>query len=260
MQSVLENHLSSMLMAVLFLVILAELLIPGHSERERNLIRMLSNIALGVMNQWGLRALLPAFLIVSIEDFGPDSTGLMQWLDWPHWIETSLSILLLDLYAYWVHRVFHQSRLLWRLHRVHHTDDALDFTSEYRHHPFEALVQLLLYVPVYLLLAPGVVAFLLHVLLQRSVSLIAHADVRYPLGWNRYLNKLFVTPAYHRLHHSADQHQTDSNYSIVFAFWDALFGSQNQVAHENVSIQTGLREFAQEQDQRIDRMLWQPFK
>ncbi|TNC79648.1 MAG: sterol desaturase [Oleiphilus sp.] len=260
MQALLEHYYAYILMGILLLVVMAELLWSAHPEQPRSLMRMLSNVGLGVLNQWGLRTLLPGLLIISAEELATWHFGLMNWLDWPEVIEVIISILLLDCFAYWVHRLFHHYPWLWRLHLVHHTDNAIDFTTEYRHHPIEAVLLILLYLPVYLLLSPGVIAFLLHLCLQRGISLLAHADIGIPGKWNRRLNALLVTPDYHRIHHSKTQRQTDSNYSIVFSCWDALFGTQNRVEDVPERIQFGLEAFSGTKEQRFDHMLWQPFR
>ena len=72
------------------------------------------------------------------------------------WLKILLSFILLDFSIYLQHRLFHYTPLLWRLHRMHHTDLDLDVTSGNRFHPLEIAVSLLIKMAAVLVLgAPG---------------------------------------------------------------------------------------------------------
>jgi hypothetical protein len=112
-----------------------------------------------------------------------------------------------------------------RLHAVHHSDVELDATTTHRHHPLESLFTALVTLPLLVALAPPVLAVLAYSVVALAVSTLSHGNLHLPAWLDRGLRGLVVTPAYHRVHHSAYQPQTDSNYATVLPLFDHLFRS-----------------------------------
>jgi sterol desaturase/sphingolipid hydroxylase (fatty acid hydroxylase superfamily) len=149
--------------------------------------------------------------------------GLLAFMDVPIWATTLAGILLLDVTDYARHRLSHAVPLLWRLHRVHHSDPVVDVTTSLRNHPLEILVR-----PMFL--GASVVAFgipplpvLLQPLVQLPVILFQHANIRLPLLLDRALAWIIVTPGMHLVHHSRARREADSNYTTMLSVWDRLF-------------------------------------
>jgi sterol desaturase/sphingolipid hydroxylase (fatty acid hydroxylase superfamily) len=136
-----------------------------------------------------------------------------------------LTLFLRGFVSFGTHYLNHRVPFLWRFHRVHHFDTELDVSSTVRFHPFEMPLSLAIGLPAVLLfgLSPWVLIF--YELLDVSVNLFSHANIRVAPLLNRYLRYLIVTPDLHKVHHSSYKPETDSNFSAVFPIWDILLGT-----------------------------------
>ena len=149
--------------------------------------------------------------------------GLLPQTHWPDWALCIAGLLILDMTDYWRHRLSHNLPILWRLHRVHHTDIAMDVTTTFRNHPIEmALRPLFLAVAVAAFGVPPL-AVLIQPLLQLPVLVFQHANVKLPPALDRALSWLIVTPGMHLAHHSRTEPETNSNYATWLGLWDTLF-------------------------------------
>jgi sterol desaturase/sphingolipid hydroxylase (fatty acid hydroxylase superfamily) len=153
------------------------------------------------------------------------SFGLFPLLGLPAWLQVVGGIALLDLFSYVAHVLEHRVPVLWRFHRVHHSDPFVDVTTSLRFHPFEALWRLLwTFLPA---LALGVTwqALLAHRMLSVLNGLLEHANVAVPPALDRALSRLWVTPNMHKVHHSRSSRDAASNYGNILALYDRLFGT-----------------------------------
>ncbi len=146
-------------------------------------------------------------------------------------------------------------RLLWPIHRVHHSDTRLDVTTTIRTHPLEFVLQFLVMVPLAVVLGLDPWALAAYELAEAFNSLASHANVRLPDRLDRALRWLLVTPNMHCLHHSSYRPETDSNYGQLFSVWDRLFGSYSAAPRDGYdAMQIGLNEIG---DERAADFLWQ---
>ena len=177
--------------------------------------------------------------------------GLAQWL---------LTLAVIDGLAYALHRLSHAVPWLWRLHAVHHSDVELDATTTHRHHPAESLVLALFSLPVLIALAPPVWAVLAYSVTALAVGTLSHGNLRLATGLERALRWAVVTQAYHRVHHSAHQPQTDSNYATVLPLFDHLLGSASAVPDDGGRLLTmGLERGREDTRQSLGALLRAPF-
>jgi sterol desaturase/sphingolipid hydroxylase (fatty acid hydroxylase superfamily) len=225
--------------SVLLLMALWEFGAPRRELRQGRRSRWPANFGMAGLNVLLARLLLPG-AAVGAAAFGASSGwGLFQTVAWPGALEVLLSIVALDLVIYLQHVAFHAVPGLWRIHRVHHSDIDFDTTTAVRFHPFEILLSLAIKVAAILLLGAPVVAVFLFEALLSSTSLFNHGNVRLPLGVDRLLRLVLVTPDMHRVHHSVDPVETNSNYGFNLPWWDRLFGTyrdQPQEGHEQMGI------------------------
>ncbi|TIQ38337.1 MAG: sterol desaturase family protein [Mesorhizobium sp.] len=192
---------------------------PGKRDwrrGRRNLVISLAGIVIGGLTAGGLLALASA---VETRHWG------LAALKLPSWIVVAAGVLLLDLTDYWRHRISHAVPVLWRLHRVHHSDPQMDVTTSFRSHPLEAALR-----PVFLgaaILAFGIppYAVMLYPVIQLPVLIFQHANIALPRQLDRRLAWLIATPAMHVVHHSRWMPETNSNYSTFLTLWDRIFGS-----------------------------------
>ena len=137
----------------------------------------------------------------------------------------------MDFCSYWAHRATHALGPLWLFHAIHHSQTQPTALTNFRFHVgdvfFRTLVQ---YVPFTLLGAPsfaGVPLLWVTVPLTVFLEALAHCD----LGWTfGPLGAVLVSPAFHRVHHSAEPRHHHRNYGIAFSFWDRLFGTADATA------------------------------
>jgi sterol desaturase/sphingolipid hydroxylase (fatty acid hydroxylase superfamily) len=187
--------------------------------------------------------------------------GVFNVVALPTWVELVLVVLLLDLAIYLQHRVFHYVPVLWRLHRMHHADLDVDVTTGARFHPIEILLSLGIKFVVVVSLGASPVAVLIFEILLNATSMFNHSNVRLPGSLEPVLRALVVTPDMHRVHHSILRRETDSNFGFNFPWWDRLFGTyrpQPEAGHDAMTL--GIEQFRDSKEQRLDRMLTQPFR
>lgn len=151
--------------------------------------------------------------------------GLLQFLNLSGAVEFVLAILLIDCWMYIWHRANHQINFLWRFHRMHHTDLALDVTSASRFHPGEILFSALLRSLLIPILGLELAQILVYEVILMPVIMFHHSNVAIPEKIDQTIRCLIVTPRMHWVHHSEIRKETDSNFSSVFSFWDRLAGS-----------------------------------
>jgi sterol desaturase/sphingolipid hydroxylase (fatty acid hydroxylase superfamily) len=223
-------------------------------------LRWGSNFGVWILNdligRWVYPVVGVAFALLAAE-WG---WGFFNAVPVPGWLAVIVSIPLLDLIAYWVHRLFHQVPVLWRVHRLHHSDVDCDVTAGLRIHPLQMLGGTAIMLAAIAVLGAPPLAVLVDRVLSAVSGPFTHANVRMPARWEARLRRVFVTPEMHRVHHSARPTETDSNYGQLYPWWDRLFGTyvaQPRDGHEGMTI--GLERFRERKHSRLDWMLAQPF-
>ena len=185
--------------------------------------------------------------------------GVFNQISWPMWAAIVLSFLALDLAIWAQHLALHRLPFLWRLHRVHHSDTAMDVSTALRFHPLEILLSLGLKVIIVMMLgAPAVAVFAFEIALGAG-ALFNHANIALPNWLERPLRVFFVTPALHLIHHSPDPIETNSNYGFSFSFWDRIFRTYRGVRLDADGL-IGLETWRRGEDQKLAAMLLGPFK
>jgi sterol desaturase/sphingolipid hydroxylase (fatty acid hydroxylase superfamily) len=244
---------------VLAVLAVAEALWPRRPETVPRGRRWITNLLMLTVDVALLRLVLPVLAVGWAMEVEARGWGLFNRLAWPYGLELALAVLLLDLAIYWQHRVMHRIPLLWRLHRVHHTDLDFDASTGVRFHPFEILFSMMIKLALVTLLGTSAVAVIVFEVLLNASSLFEHANLRIPARVDHWLRLLVVTPDMHRVHHSIHGDEYNRNFGFNFPWWDRLFRSyraQPREGHQAMTI--GLNEFRTENDQRLDSLLLQP--
>ena len=249
------------LFALLGVLAGGEELAPRRGLTQSRRQRWLANLGLALVDTALLRLAAPAAavgLAVTAQNHG---WGLLNLLDAPAWAAILLSLVLLDLALYAQHLASHKLPVLWRLHRVHHSDLDIDLTTGLRFHPAEILLSMAYKAAIVVALGAHPAAVLLYEVLLSSSSLFTHSNIRLPERVDRALRRIWVTPDMHRVHHSVLRNETDSNYSSCLSLWDRVFSTyraQPQAGHDAMTI--GLEKFRAAADQGLWRMLLQPLQ
>ncbi len=175
---------------------------------------------------WLFLVVLSPLVVLPIAKWAADHALWSRPSDWPA-AAMLVDIVMLDLWAYFVHRAYHEAPLMRRFHRVHHLDEHLDTTSAVRFHPGEVVISALLRIPPIIALSIpfGHVVIFETVLL--ACSFFHHSNVRMRPGLEAALSRLIVTPSIHWVHHHAVRSDTNSNYAAIFSIWDRLFGTRS---------------------------------
>ncbi len=243
-------------LGILAALILAERLWPWAVARPLGARRWWGNLGLLAVGTVLIRLVVPAAAMGAAFWAQARAWGLLQGVT--PWLAIPLTVVLLDLLIYFQHRAFHHVPLLWRLHRVHHADTELDATSGLRFHPIELLLSVFIKMAAVVALgAPPEGVLLFEVLLNAS-SMFEHAAIALPAWLDRALRPFIVTPSLHRIHHSERREETDSNFGFNLSVWDRLFGTYRRTHQGKLTL--GIGTFGAPGDQRIDKLLVQPWR
>jgi sterol desaturase/sphingolipid hydroxylase (fatty acid hydroxylase superfamily) len=224
-------------------------------------LRWPSNLGIVAMDVLVVRILFPTSAVAVALLAEARGWGLFQAWAMPVWLAMPLAVIVLDLAIYLQHVLFHALPTLWRIHRMHHADLDFDITTGGRFHPVEIALSMAIKLAVVAALGAPAAAVLLFEILLNATAMFNHSNVRLPQRVDRVLRWLVVTPDMHRVHHSVVMKETNSNFGFNLSWWDRLFGTyrdQPAAGHDRMSI--GVEDFRDPAEQRLDRMLTQPFR
>jgi sterol desaturase/sphingolipid hydroxylase (fatty acid hydroxylase superfamily) len=254
----------SAIYAYLFLGTLGAVALWEHVAPKRDLrasmqVRWVGNFGLLLINAALSWVIYPGVGIGAAIVASGQNWGLLRLVEMPYWLGFLLSIVLLDLGHFGIHYLFHRVPVLWRMHRLHHTDQDFDFTTGVRFHPAEAVLEQGANLAVIVIVGPPVLAVMLFVFSYLLTTFWVHGNVRMPANWDRRIRRVLVTPDMHRTHHSQVEAETNSNYGGLFSCWDRLFGTyvdEPKAGHKGMAI--GLPEFRDGRHIKLGWMLANP--
>lgn len=219
-----------------------------------------ANFGLTVLNILVLGA-IPVSGVLIADYASTQGFGLLNVLSIAALPAFLIGILLRSLVSWAIHWAMHKVPLLWRVHRVHHTDRFFDISTTVRFHPFEFLISTPIVVVAILALGISPVALLFYELFDTVMAIFTHANIKLPRVVERVLGWLLVTPAMHRIHHSSWQPETDSNYGATLSVWDRAFGTyRRKDATALAAIDLGLSECRGAEVASIPWLLLLPFR
>jgi sterol desaturase/sphingolipid hydroxylase (fatty acid hydroxylase superfamily) len=248
-------------LGVFALLALAEALRPRRVRALSRWRRWPGNLGVVMVNTLVLRLLFGTAAVGVAVIAREGGWGLFNALAAPAWLAVAASVLVLDLVIYFQHVLFHAVPLLWRLHRMHHADLDFDVTTGARFHPVEIVLSMLLKLGAVVALGAPPLAVLIFEVLLNATAMFNHSNLRLPERLDRWLRLLVVTPDMHRVHHSIEPRETNSNFGFNLPWWDRLFGTyraQPAAGHDGMTI--GLTQFRDPRELRLDRLLLQPLR
>ena len=210
------------------------------------LILVLTNLALSFSS-----AYLSAFSV-------RHGFGLFALIGLPVWSQVVLGVVALDFFAYIAHVLLHKSWLGWQFHRVHHSESAVDVTTAFRQHPGETIWRILWQLAAIAVFGLPLWIVIVYLILSTLNAQLEHANIKMNSRLDGLLRLLIVTPHMHKVHHSRDQIQTDSNYSNIFSIWDRVFGTYTHDV-DFQSLCYGLDGFDTSDRQTLRELLKMPF-
>ena len=222
--------------------------------------RWVGNLSLVLVDTLIVRLLFPTAAVgtaLIVADLG---WGVLNVVSVPYWAALLISVATLDLAIYLQHVMFHALPALWRLHMVHHADLDLDVTSGSRFHPIEIVLSMFIKLGVISVLGPPLLGVLIFEVVLNALAMFNHANARIPLPLDRVLRWIIVTPDMHRVHHSVEKPEHNTNFGFNLSCWDRVLGTytdQPAKGHEGMTI--GLKSFRERSWQSLPRLLAMPF-
>ena len=202
-----------------------ETLFPARSAAQPRWQRLAFHGLVAALNTVAVRVLVfVPFLLwtVYVETQG---WGIARWLGLTGWIELVAAVIILDAFDYFWHRANHRIPFLWRMHKAHHADTAMDVTTALRFHPGELLLSGGAKAAWVAIWGPSVFGWFLFEALVSLCAQFHHGNFDFPRRVDDMLQKVVVTPRFHALHHAVDRRFGDRNFSTILSVWDPLFGT-----------------------------------
>lgn len=226
-------------LTVFALIGLWEVVAPRRALTTSKAMRWTSNLGLVALNTALLRLAFPLAAAGMAAFATANGWGLLNHFQVPTWLAVPLAVIAMDFVIWLQHVMVHAVPVLWRLHRVHHADLDYDVTTGSRFHPMEIGLSMLIKFATITVLGPPVVAVVIFEVLLNATAMFNHGNVRLPGGVDRVLRWFVVTPDMHRVHHSVEDDETNSNFGFNLPWWDRLFGTyrdQPRAGHDAMTI------------------------
>jgi sterol desaturase/sphingolipid hydroxylase (fatty acid hydroxylase superfamily) len=238
-----------------------ELITPRRSQVGRKSVRWFANLSLVTLNTLLVPVIVPITALAASALAAEHGWGALNRWAGPYAAAVVLSVVILDFAIYLQHIMFHAVPILWRLHRVHHSDVDLDVTSGTRFHLIEIAISTCIKIAVILLLGPPIMSVLLFEILLNATAMFNHANIRIPLRLDSLLRRFVVTPDMHRIHHSVIPEEMNTNFGFNLPWWDYLCGTYRaQPVKGHTGMTIGIDRFRSVHDQYPHRLLIQPFR
>ena len=213
---------------VFALVALWELASPRRALQLTRQQRWTANLGIVLLNTVIVRLVFPA-AAVGMAALGVEKGwGLLNNFNVPFWLAVPLAVVAMDFVIWLQHVMVHAVPALWRLHRVHHADLDYDLTTGARFHPIEIVLSMGIKFATITLLGAPVLAVVIFEVLLSACAMFNHGNIRLPAALDRALRWFIVTPDMHRVHHSVEDDESNSNFGFNLTWWDRLFGTYRE--------------------------------
>lgn len=243
----------------LVVIFVLEGVFPHYRDRRSRARHALPHVLTAIMN-----GLLTKFALAVL------TIGAIGWAERRLWMPLGLNrppggahvvlvFVLFDIWMYFWHMANHRIAFLWRFHRAHHADTEMDTTTALRFHPGELIISTVARLPVVILLGMSFSQLVFFETILNLSTLFHHSNLAVPERWDRLLRTVLVTPNMHRVHHSIERFETDSNFTSILSLWDRIFRTF-RTREDTVTITIGLPRFREEKYQRLLGFLITPLQ
>ena len=212
----------SVALGIFALMVSWEILSPRRNQPPDRKHRWTINLGLAAFNMLIVRVTVGGLAYLSALYAATHGIGLLNLVTVPTGLAIIATLLFLDFAIYCQHIIAHRWTWLWRLHQVHHTDSAFDASTAVRFHPLEIIISLLYKTLCVYLLGANPTAVLIFEILLNGAATFNHANVNLPIRLDKIIRTVLVTPDMHRIHHSTDPSEFNSNYGFCLSCWDKL--------------------------------------
>jgi sterol desaturase/sphingolipid hydroxylase (fatty acid hydroxylase superfamily) len=258
-KSIFDSYGTPILTGLFIILFIVETKFQLRKRVQNRWKRMLINFIVAIPAFALLRLLfIPVIIWLAVQN-QQYQFGLNNLYSASPWIKFVIAFVLLDYSNYIWHVLLHKLPFMWRFHLVHHTDLDLDISTAFRFHFGEMIGSVFFRGAAVLLIGASPAIVLIYEIAFEAATLFQHSNTKLPLWFEKVLNTLIVTPRMHGIHHSMVKKETDSNYSIIFSFWDRIHKTVRLNIHQQ-KIVTGVPAYADEKELSIGNLLKLPFK
>jgi sterol desaturase/sphingolipid hydroxylase (fatty acid hydroxylase superfamily) len=239
-----------------------EVLAPRRALTVSKTLRWASNLGLVLLNTVVLRLLFPLAGAGMALFCAQNGWGLLNHFSVPSALAVPLAVIAMDFVIWLQHVMVHAVPALWRLHRVHHADPDYDVTTGARFHPIEIILSMLIKFATIVVLGAPVVAVVIFEVMLNATAMFNHGNIGLSAVLDRWVRWVVVTPDMHRVHHSIEDDETNSNFGFNLTWWDRLFGTyRDQPRAGHIGMTIGIRDHRDPREvARLDGMLLLPFR
>ncbi len=247
---------------VFALVALWELASPRRVLQLTRQQRWTANLGLVLLNTVVVRLAFPTAAVGMAALSADKGWGLLNNFAVPFGLAVALAVVAMDFVIWLQHVMVHAVPALWRLHRVHHADLDYDLTTGTRFHPLEIVLSMGIKFATIVLLGAPVLAVVVFEVLLSACAMFNHGNIRLPAALDRALRWIIVTPDMHRVHHSVEDDESNSNFGFNLTWWDRLFGTyREQPRAGQLGMIIGIHDHTDPHEvARLPGMLALPFK
>jgi sterol desaturase/sphingolipid hydroxylase (fatty acid hydroxylase superfamily) len=247
------------ILTILALLFVLERLFPLRKRARALGARLLVNFLISALTFFVAAFLVRPAAQAALHWANARPFGLIHLVPLPAPLAFVISFLLMDLAFYYWHIANHRIPFLWRFHNVHHIDPDLDVSTGFRFHFGEVTMSVVFRVLQVSLIGLSGWAFAVYELVFQANTLFHHSNLRLPIRFERWLNKALVTPRMHGIHHSQVQRENNSNYGVVFPWWDLLHRTLG-LNIPQTEIAVGIAGYSLRDDNELRNALLMPFR
>jgi sterol desaturase/sphingolipid hydroxylase (fatty acid hydroxylase superfamily) len=246
-------------LSVFAVMAILETICPRRERTVGRSARWFINIALSLVNGAAVKIVFGAAAVGTAVVAKEGGWGILNYYNVTGTEAHLFAFVLLDFAIYLQHVVTHALPILWRLHIIHHTDLDLDVTSGIRFHPLEIIVSMTYKIVLVAAIGPDPAVVILFEVLLNGSSVFNHSNLFIPKPLDRAIRAVIVTPEMHRVHHSVEVEETNSNFGFFFSFWDRLCGTyRHATALPPTEFPIGVSEYRSQEELGLGKLLLIP--
>jgi len=254
-----QPYYTAAILGGLFLVLFGwERHSPLRTARTALARRLFVNVGISALALGTAALIVDPVAVTALQQILAREFGLLHWVELPAAAQFVVGFVLMDIAFYYWHVANHRIPFLWRFHNVHHIDPDLDVSTAFRFHLGEVALSAGFRVVQIAVIGVSPLTFAIYELVYQANTLFHHSNVHLPLQVERLLNKILVTPRMHGIHHSEVWRENNSNYSVVFPWWDRLHRTLRlNIPQSRIVI--GIPAYMTSGDNRLGNALLLPF-
>jgi sterol desaturase/sphingolipid hydroxylase (fatty acid hydroxylase superfamily) len=250
---------AALLGAAYVLLFLFERALPLRRSKERLLPRLVVNVLISAAAFAAAAVLVQPAAAAALDFTERRSFGLLPLAGLGGALEAVAAFLLLDLSFYYWHVANHRIAFLWRFHNVHHIDPDLDVSTAFRFHFVEVGLSAGFRAVQVILIGPTLSVYVIYEIAFQLGTLFHHSNIRLLPSFERALNSVFVTPRMHGIHHSDIREENNSNFGVVFVWWDRLHATL-RLNLPQAQVTIGIPAYSRPGDNLVLRCFVMPFR